>query len=541
MARSWLSICVAACLAMVSLAVFAGRYCAEGSDQGTAPGETTWRVTLVASGTLAPRESSVTTLLPPDFRKQHIFDERFHSKDLMPPRGRKDAGRLKAKPEAVWQRSNPTAAQPYRLSCSFRCLLGMRQPTPAMAQLTALLDAAPDSGAELKPSARIESDHAEIFDKARELAGDGLSKVDQVHACLRFVGHLGNEPLLGPMSALGCLRNESGDSGGKSRLLIALCRNRGIPARLLSGLILIADQQQGLHHWVEAWVNQRWLPMCPTFHHFDTRRFPRHYLVLHIGDDDIVRQKGTVPAFGFVVDAGTSAVTSDEQTPSVAQRLWRLLSFSSLRPAEQHLVKFLLLLPLAALIVSVFRIVIGTPTFGTFGPALLGLAFLDVQSLRWGLVIFVAIVLVGWGLRHFIEGFHLLLVPRMAILLSLIVLFLILVVSIASRQGLAVTQFISLFPLVILTHLVERFWTVEAEDGTAAAFRTLLGTMFVAVSISVLLSPEAVSEWLFRHPETLGLVLAGEFLLGRYTGYRLTELYRFQDLLHEDAAAGRTT
>ena len=34
------------------------------------------------------------------------------------------------------------------------------------------------------------------------------------------------------------------------------------------------------------------------------------------------------------------------------------------------------------------------------------------------------------------------------------------------------------------------------------------------------------------------LVLASQFLLGRYTGYRLSELYRFRDLIQEEPLAG---
>ena len=56
----------------------------------------------------------------------------------------------------------------------------------------------------------------------------------------------------------------------------------------------------------------------------------------------------------------------------------------------------------------------------------------------------------------------------------------------ASAQGeigfvfggdLAVTRYFSLFPMVILAGMIERFWTLETEDGTASSFKTLLGTM----------------------------------------------------------------
>ena len=36
-----------------------------------------------------------------------------------------------------------------------------------------------------------------------------------------------------------------------------------------------------------------------------------------------------------------------------------------------------------------------------------------------------------------------------------------------------------------------------------------------------------------NYPETIGLVMACQLLLGRYTGYRLSELFRFRDFVKE--------
>jgi hypothetical protein len=213
------------------------------------------------------------------------------------------------------------------------------------------------------------------------------------------------------------------------------------------------------------------------------------------------------------------------------QAFWRAVSLNSLPPAEQHLAKFLVLLPLATVVVSVFRVLIGTRTYGVFTPALLGLIFRDLRNLPWGLGIFTATVLVGWLFRKLLDRYHLLLIPRTAVMLTLIVLFLLLVLGATARAGVALTGYLALFPIIILTHMVERFWTLEAEDGVRSSFRTLLGTVMVAVVVAVALSPEAVGRWVFRYPETLGVVLAVLLLLGRYTGYRLTELYRFQDVV----------
>jgi hypothetical protein len=538
MKKTWMSVFLACCLAAISVALMVGRRYALSPDLSGPRGINTWKVTLGVAGELTAPDAVLTLMLPPDFRHQHVADERFQSKQLL---HRVVQGRETGRREVVWRRADlpGPGPEPYRLSYTFRCLLGMRRPTAAMQRRTRELDGAPAEGAALRSAPRLESDHKEIFAKARELVPTERPAVDQVHAFFDYVSQLDQAPALGSGGALECLRQGGGDSSGKSRLLVALCRNRGIPARLISGLILTGDQEQGLHYWAEAWVNDHWLPLCPTHHHFGTRKFPSNYLVLQLGEEDLVRCRGGSSPYGFVVqDLHDPLGLGEDQSPSGMRSLWLNLSLYTLHPAEQHVVKFLLLLPLGALIVSIFRTVIGVSTFGTFGPALLGLAFLDLKALRWGLGIFILTVLVGWWMRHLLDRYHLLLVSRVSVLLTLIVGFLIVIIVIASNWGVPVTQYISLFPLVILTHLVERFWTVEAEDGTVASFKTLLGTIVVAVAVSLALSPEAITSWMFRYPETLGLVLAAQFLLGRYTGYRLSELYRFRDLIQEETLPG---
>jgi hypothetical protein len=116
-------------------------------------------------------------------------------------------------------------------------------------------------------------------------------------------------------------------------------------------------------------------------------------------------------------------------------------------------------------------------------------------------------------------------------MLSLVVVLLIAGIVAASVNDLPATKFMPLFPMVILTGMIERFWTLEVEDGTFASFKTMLGTMFIATTIALVLGVHALVRFLFQFPEILGLIMAGQLLLGRYTGYRLSELFRFRDLL----------
>jgi hypothetical protein len=335
------------------------------------------------------------------------------------------------------------------------------------------------------------------------------------------------------LSATECLRAGSGDVGGKSRLLVALCRSRGIPARLVNGLTLRKLNDQTMHLWVEAWIGDHWMPMCP-FNHY-CGRVPLTYLVFGYGDMVMVRGRNVHNLdYSCLVEHRMSPepVTA---SPSLLQRVFARLSLFALPPAEHRLVEFLLLFPVAALIICVFRNLIGVQSFGTFAPALVGLAFRELQSLP-GILVFVSIILIGWGMRRILDRYHLLQVPRTAFLLSLVVLVLIAAVVVANFQDFPATRYFSLFPMVILTGMIERFWTLEAEDGAASSFKTLVGTMLIAATISLVLSIHALVHHLVRYPETVGVIMAVQLLMGRYTGYRLSELFRFRDFIQPPPA-----
>ena len=51
--------------------------------------------------------------------------------------------------------------------------------------------------------------------------------------------------------------------------------------------------------------------------------------------------------------------------------------------------------------------------------------------------------------------------------------------------------YIALLPLIILTHMIERFWTVETEEGLASSGRTLINTVIVAVAIALIVNLDA--------------------------------------------------
>lgn len=526
MSRTTLCVLTAAALAALSLGIMSLRRAVLGDAVRRPLGPGAWKVTLAVRGT-SLGNARVTTATPLDLGRQHVLNDRYESAQLFhkPPDARHPERR-----QVAWTQRGTVSAGPFEAHCTFLIALDVSHPNALMTSQASGLSAPPGVGEYLDPTPAASPDADRLSETARERSAGMDGPYDVAEALYHFVDrNVDNEPSLGsaPLGAAECLKAGRGDCGAKSRLLTALLRRRGIPARIVTGLTLAQGTEQRAHHWVEAWVQDRWLPLCPCFHHFG--RVPSTYLVFAHGDEPVVRGRGVRDLdYAFLVERAAT-----EQPPAGAS-LWRrafaAVSLFLLPPAERRLVEVLLLLPVAALIICIFRNVVGLSSFGTFAPALIGLAFHELRSLP-GILVFVAILLVGWLMRRVLDYYHLLQVPRIALMLTLIMLVLIGVILAANICGAALTTYISLFPLVILTGMVERFWTLETEDSAAASFRTLFHTMLISTAIALVLSLHALVQHLFRYPETLGLVMAGQLLIGRYTGYRLLELLRFRDFL----------
>jgi transglutaminase-like putative cysteine protease len=528
MSRTLLCVFTAALVAAASAGLMAARSRVLGDEVRRPAGPNTWTVTLVVRGS-GTGGGRLVTDTPLDLERQRVLDDAYESAQLFhkPPEVRRPDRR-----QVLWTRRAGMPEGPFEVRCRFHIAIDGGGHAGSAAHPAGATYAPPRPGEYLETLPGAEDER--LSAAARAVTADleaARNHRDIAEALYRFVaGDVRNEPHFDGPSAppVSCLLARRGDRLAKARLLVALLRNRGLPARLVSGVTLARGCEQRTHYWVEAWAYGHWLPMCPFHGYFG--RVPPTYLVFGFGDRPLARGNRIKDLDCAFLTERVGTAEGAAAGASLGQRLFRSLSLVLLPPAERRLVELLLLFPVAALIICVFRNLIGLSSFGLFAPALIGLAFHDLHSLP-GILVFVTILLIGWLMRRILDHYHLLQVPRVAVMLTLIMLVLIAAVVASNRWGVPVTRYVALFPVVILTGMVERFWTLETEDSTAASFKTLLQTMGIATVIALVLSRPALARTLFFYPEALGLILAAQLLIGRYTGYRLTELFRFRDFL----------
>ena len=83
---------------------------------------------------------------------------------------------------------------------------------------------------------------------------------------------------------------------------------------------------------------------------------------------------------------------------------------------------------------------------------------------------------------------------------------------------------------MIVAWTIERMSILWEEEGGQEVLIQGGGSLVVAVMAYLAMSAQIVEHLTFNFPELMLSLLGVILLLGKYTGFRLSELYRFRDL-----------
>lgn len=382
----------------------------------------------------------------------------------------------------------------------------------------------------LRPEQEIQADAPELLATLKRLGADQGTAHERLKRIHAFTTGLGGRPFKGTTDALTALRLGEASCNGKSRLFVALARAAGMPARLVGGLILDSGSKKTSHQWVEVYVGGHWVPFCPTNDYF--AKLPEKYLLLYWGDQALFRHTSdTNFTWQFTITSGL--VPSQEARSSFKLfNVWALFDRLGL---PFLLLRTLLMLPIGALVVVLFRNVIGMPTFGTFLPALIAAASSETGP-WWGVLGVCLIVLLVGGVRWLVHSLELLHSPTLSILLAAVTVSLLAISMVAERFGLLELAHITLFPIAVMAITAERFYLSLTEKGPRSALKELGGTLTVMLGCAAVMGSLAVQVLVIGFPEILLLVVAANIYLGRWVGVRLSEYRRFRALILPGAA-----
>ncbi len=316
----------------------------------------------------------------------------------------------------------------------------------------------------------------------------------------------------------------------KAALAVELLAIAGVNARVVHGIQLGEQRREApIVHWLEIFHNSHWGAYNVTT---AEKGMNANYLAWWRGNRPLITASGTnnVQANFSIMASRPLALQAAVEAGRDKHPLFVTFSLFGLPLESQAVYQILLLVPIGALVMVLLRNVVGLRTFGTFMPVLIALAFRETR-LVWGLALFTILVALGLSIRLYLEHLKLLVVPRLAAILTAVVILMLTFSMVTHKLGLERGLSVALFPMVIMTMAIERMSVVWDETGPFEAVLQGWGTLMAAALVYLVMGIPLIGHLVFTFPELLFVVLAVILLLGRYTGYRLTELRRFKALI----------
>lgn len=301
-----------------------------------------------------------------------------------------------------------------------------------------------------------------------------------------------------------------------------------IAAMSVKGVYLNQQSKADLKSFLAVYNGKIWVYINPRT---GGAGLPNEFLIWQYGNDSLFGVVGGKKAqFSLTVSPTPMNALSIAKSRGL-QSDSQLLRFSLLQlPVNvQDTYKILLTVPIGAFIILILRNFIGIKTFGTFMPVLIALAFRETHVI-WGITLFIIIVSFGLLARFYLDQLRLLLVPRLAAILTIVILLMIFLSVMSQNLGLDSGLSVALFPMVILTMTIERMCITWDERGAAEAIKSGVGSLVSAVIAYWAMSYEPLQYLVFAFPELLLILLGFILWFGQYRGYRLVELKRFKVL-----------
>jgi hypothetical protein len=469
-----------------------------------------WRIELAISTRGENRSGRVELQIPRSDARQVLLDEQSYDDGLDFSITESDAER-----RAVWRGS---VGEGHRLAYTFRVHLPTRGE-----HITRNADPL-DSEPAPRGATHIPPIFLETLERLRIEPGEEPASI--IAKAFGFVAHDIETAPGGSDDARLALRAREASAIGQARLLVELLQTAGVEARFAQGIHLPSSGRTEITPFVEAVSNHGWIPLFTDTTGPGVR--PANFIVLSRSPRPLLSTTG-VNAAHLDVTVLRESLPPTELASFVSpdSEFWRALSFYRLPLDTQETLQVLLVIPLASLIASIFRNLIGFRTFGTFMPILIALS-LRRTDLASGLMLVAGVLMAGVLGRLALDRLRLLFVPRICLLLCLVVL----CVTGLAQIGYEVQGrgFMSglLFPIVILAMLIERISVTTLEEGFESTAKLLGASLLLSALVYPVFQSDWISHLFFGFPELIFCVMAILVLIGGYTGYRIAELWRFR-------------
>jgi hypothetical protein len=213
---------------------------------------------------------------------------------------------------------------------------------------------------------------------------------------------------------------------------------------------------------------------------------------------------------------------------------------------EPDILIFLITLPLVITIISFAKYVMGFKSFGVYVPILLTFMFYELsridpqtfsitQGLKYGLFITAIVFISSYVSYKIIQPLALHYYSKLAIVTTNVTISLLLVLFVLDLIDKEGILRVDIFSLILIASISERFTNLLASKQTTTAFMLSFQTILLGLICFFVISTGTIQNAFLNYPWLILLTFPINYIIGKFTGLRVTEIFRFKDLLNKES------
>ena len=190
----------------------------------------------------------------------------------------------------------------------------------------------------------------------------------------------------------------------------------------------------------------------------------------------------------------------------------------------------IMLLPLLATIVVIFRYIIGLSGIGLLVPIALSITLL-ATGFTTGFIILSVILISSYLSRLIFKRIRIMQMPKIVLSMFVVSVLIIAALTICAAFGIFDVRNLSIFPILLFILLSDRIVALFLERPIQETLATTGVTLVLGILGFTLLSWGALRSFILLYPELILLLIPLNIIIGRYFGLRVTEYIKFRPVL----------
>ena len=192
-------------------------------------------------------------------------------------------------------------------------------------------------------------------------------------------------------------------------------------------------------------------------------------------------------------------------------------------------IELLVAITIVATIVSIFRYILGTKSYGIYAPIILAIAY-SYTGLKYGLATTIVVILTTLLSHYLLRKIRMHYITRIAINYCLLTMAITGFILIAHKYKLGLENISNIPPLALISiaTLSDFFIKQLVQKSFKSSLTSFVGTLLVATVGWFVITREFAATYVINNLWIVPALIVFNLLIGQFRGLRLSDYFRFK-------------